>query len=275
MKWSRLWVDSEAASWFQELGLDNVREAGRNPPGIPVGKSSSGAVFRIPPERSRPGLYLKVFRPRGWTLLRTALRGSDPETEFRAIRFLETLGIPAVHPLALGVSTCAGFTRTAILLTREVQGSRNLEAILSSGALTELRARKPEQVARALAGVARHVASMHRAGYLDGDLHFRNILFEEPDGGDLRWWFLDSPRARRARPGSRRHFRGAVHDLACLDKHAPSWFRRPERLRFFLAYAGRSRLEASDRTLLARVEARRRHLLEKRERKLYGAARHL
>ena len=109
---------------------------------------------------------------------------------------------------------------------------------------------------------------MHRAGYVDGDLHFRNVLVGT-DRTAPRFVFIDSPKGARRRIGLRR---GIIHDLACLDKHAPQHFSRTDRRRFFRAWADETGL-GDDRALLDAIDRRVRELHRRRNRKLQRDAR--
>ena len=48
--------------------------------------------------------------------------------------------------------------------------------------------------------------------------------------------------------------RGIVKDLACLDKVAKQTLSKTDRLRFYLAYSGKERLDYYDRVRLGKIE---------------------
>jgi tRNA A-37 threonylcarbamoyl transferase component Bud32 len=93
----------------------------------------------------------------------------------------------------------------------------------------------------ALAGVVRR---LHEQGFVHGDLYWRNILLS--GGATEHFYLIDAHRGRRWR----NERRGRALDLAALDGPAPWFFRRTERLRFFLAYRQRSRLTSQDKALV-------------------------
>ena len=94
---------------------------------------------------------------------------------------------------------------------------------------------------RDLASLADYVRRLHEHHFIHHDLFWRNILVS-----GHRYYLID------AHKGGYR--RGSVaQDLATLDAPAPWFFRRAERLRFFLRYRDHPRLTAADKKLLRRV----------------------
>lgn len=234
--------------------------------GTVVSQSSRGRVHFVPGTDDSSGIFVKIFLPRGKDLLRAIALGSDPLREYRSLCFLRDLGIPVVKPLAVGVQRRFGMPRSAFLITEAVAHGQNLDAYL-----TRLKMMEPslDKTRRddALRRFAVDIGRMHQSGFVDGDLHFRNVLVVE-EAAVISWAFLDHPRSRVLRAGTGRHADGIAHDLACLDKHAPKFLRRTERLRFFKAYVGHQELNREDKTLLRAIEKRRQKLLRKREAKL-------
>jgi hypothetical protein len=90
---------------------------------------------------------------------------------------------------------------------------------------------------------------LHEHGFVHHDYFWRNILLS---GGELtRFFLIDAHKGRCWRPGGERPSR--AKDLAALDAPAPRFFRRTERLRFFLLYRGHppSAVAVSERPGLA------------------------
>jgi hypothetical protein len=263
-------LEAVSAKDLRALITDKAAFASRFPGATIVSQSSRGRVYHVREGDDQLGLYIKVFEPRGLDRWRATFVSADPKIEYDALTFLRRLGIPTVEPLRCEVWRDFGMVSGGVLVTQEVLGAMRLDHFFAKteGELF-LRANR-EALVRTLRGIAEDVAKMHRAGFIDGDLHFRNILIRVSD--PMEWFFLDHPRAKWRSVGSRLHSHGIVKDLACLDKHAPQFFSKPMRLRFFLAYCGRARLTLGDKSTIQQIEALRMSLLKKRERKLAGAA---
>lgn len=132
-------------------------------------------------------LYLKRFeRPplrRQWERWRQGHgRLSTAGVEWTNARLLADAGIPAVRPVALGQSMIGPWERRSFILMREVAGESlerwvplNLPPIRLDGDLEGRR--------RRLEGLARLVASLHRAGFVHRDLYLSHIFMERTEGG--------------------------------------------------------------------------------------------
>jgi tRNA A-37 threonylcarbamoyl transferase component Bud32 len=90
---------------------------------------------------------------------------------------------------------------------------------------------------------------MHDQKFVHHDYFWRNIILE---GGGLDHFYLIDAHKGFPWKGSK-DFRWRIADLACLDSAAPSFFRRTERLRFFLRYRNRSSLHPEDKKLIGRI----------------------
>jgi hypothetical protein len=81
------------------------------------------------------------------------------------------------------------------------------------------------------------------------DYFWRNIILT---GKSLsRFFLIDAHKGGLWRPCAERWSR--AKDLATLDAPAPHFFRRTERLRFFLRYVGHASLTAADKKLIRRA----------------------
>jgi hypothetical protein len=212
-------------------------------------------------------IYLKCyFYPALGTRVRYAWRASRAQREFASLEMMRQIGVPCAEPIAWGsLRGFGGVLRACFVATRGVPRAINLETFLKSAADGRSPAADPRMRRAGLASLAGLVARLHRAGYVDHDLHWRNVLVTL-DGGEPRFHFIDSPKGEMPKSSRRRHA-GVVHDLACLDKHSPGVFTRAERHRFLRAYIGDADHAAAAR-LAAEVEEKVAALHAKRRRKL-------
>ncbi len=244
-----------------------IRPTGFSPedtglPGRELARNRRGWIrhFRNPDGR---GFYLKAVTPRGvWDRLRFTLVGHPLAREARNLARMEAWGIPAARAVGVAVHRSPwGIFRRAYLLVEEVENTRSLDDWLEDS-LDRL---SPTAQRRALESFGRILARLHGHGYVDRDMHFRNILVREA-AEELEFFLIDSPKGGRPwSPWARKT--GRVHDLACLDKHAGRRLSRSQRLRVLRAYLGRA-LAPSDRGLLEAVRKRARTLMIRREKKL-------
>ncbi len=167
-------------------------------------------------------------------------------TEWDNLLFFRELDIPTPLPVAIGESRESGVFREGVLVTAEVENAIDLEALADSGNPCLHDREWFRQLCLGLAGPLRR---LHDLGFAHNDLNWRNILLTlEPQ---LVVYFFDCPAGRRwSWPFL--SFR-IIKDLTHLDKMGWRHLRRSERLRFYLIYAGRDRLNDHDKQLLRRV----------------------
>ncbi len=188
-----------------------------------VNTSAMSTLYRIQSgtgEDGAGGYYVKLYHDRGRGLRRYIGR-SRVRAEWENLDRLRQLGVPTVKAVAFGEEG-----RRGALVTAEVPGAVDLRAFVTP----QLAAARYDAVAGLL---SRYVRAMHQAGFVHGDLKWRNVLVgQREDGPEV--FVIDCPQGRWL-PGPLRH-RAIIKDLACLDKVAKKRLSRTQRLRFFLEY---------------------------------------
>ncbi len=198
--------------------------------------------------------FLKTFDYRKhrkrWRYL---LQKSHCRREFENLCLLGKLGVRCPMPIAFGEERSWCRPIAAFLLTEELTEFRELEQVLLGESPPGIKER------RLIVGVlARQVALMHNARYIDRDLKFRNILIRA-EGNQIELAHVDSTQGKICQ--GRAFERGVIHDLATLDKHAHKFFSRIERFRFLVTYGIARKLSMADLQLLkGLVWARRQEL---------------
>jgi len=240
------------------LGLTSLDTVFAFDQGRDLAKGNIGAHRRrfqlevtLPHEEQPIRLYLKRYnRPPRLPQLghwfthrrRVSLAGIEHETACD----LASQGIGTPHTAACGESWGILFEERSFLMTREVADAESLERKLplcfhEPGTPEVLRQRR-DFIQRLAAFVTR----FHDTGYCHRDLYFSHI-FHSTTG---RFSLIDL--ARAFKPLWRRRFK--VKDLAQLHYSAPcDHFSRSDRLRFYLAYCGRTSLSPADKSLLIAV----------------------
>ncbi len=204
-----------------------------------------------------PGFYVKRYHyPRWKNRTRAALRGTllgahRGLAEFRLLRRMIRLGLPAVRPVACGARRVAGFVSACFLITEEVPGACNLTTFADE--LHSGRRRLPAAMRRQLVRrLARQVRELHETGFQHRQLFWRNLLvrFDLLDRGEF--FFLDPRPVRAGRRVVPRDF--WVRELAQLAVSAMPFTTRSERLRFLLDYFQIPRATPELKTHMRQIE---------------------
>ncbi|MDR3298681.1 MAG: lipopolysaccharide kinase InaA family protein [Candidatus Accumulibacter sp.] len=203
-------------------------------------------------EREGRSYYVKRYAGNGknavrrWFGLRQWFSPPRVKAEWRNLLAFREWGIPTARLLAYGIERRYGGFRRGALVTGEIRDTSDLARLAQEN---DARLRDRRWLSQVSAQMARIARRMHDAGFVHNDLKWRNLLVSEgqtpvvyvidcPTGGF--WW------------GPFLRYR-IVKDLACLDKLAKYHLTRTRRLRFYLDYAGHSRLNADDKRRIRRI----------------------
>jgi hypothetical protein len=232
---------------FRRHGLNSVAAVYALRAGLVVTKTPTKEVRRV--ELGHRVVFIKKY----WVtkpsqiisgVTRGAVLGtSKVRREFENLGRLRAWGLNAPAPIAYGEERRAGCLVRSCLISEGVDG-RGLDSLIRDGW-------------REFPKLADYVRRLHEHGFIHCDLFWRNILV-----AGTAFHLID------AHKGGYR--RGSVaQDLATLDAPAPWFFRRTERLRFFLRYRNHARLTAADKELVRRAL----HLAEPMRHKQLGRVR--
>jgi tRNA A-37 threonylcarbamoyl transferase component Bud32 len=171
---------------------------------------------------------------------------SKARREYHNLARLRAWGLDAPEPVAYGEERLARWLMRSYLISHGVPQPVPLQVFIGShlAALPpkEARASRRELVEN----LADYTRRLHEHRFVHHDYFWRNILIS---GHDLRRFHLiDAHKGRLWLPGEDPGAR--ARDLAALDAPAAHYFRRSERLRFFLRYLGQPKLRARDKELL-------------------------
>lgn len=212
-----------------------------------VNTSRMSTLYRVS-SRSGPAsagaYYVKLYQERGRGL-RRYLGRSRVRAEWENLLRLRRLGVPTVRAVAYGEDG-----RRGALVTAELPGAMDLRRFVAGQLDRDI-------LGAVIGRLSRHVRAMHRAGFVHGDLKWRNILVTQSDEdgfkpkGGPEVHIIDSPQGRWL-PRVLRH-RGVIKDLACLDKVARKRLSRTQRLRFFLEYRQCGRLGPTEKKEIAMI----------------------
>ena len=139
------------------------------------------------------------------------------------------------------------FVRAAVI-TEELRNTTDLAQLARKH---DPRLQDAAWLRQVLPQIAQATQRMHARRFCHNDLKWRNILVDEGDAPTA--YFIDCPTGMFWWPPFLEY--RIVKDLACLDKVAKYTLRRSWRLRFYLDYVGRTRLNAADKVRLRKVLA--------------------
>ncbi len=249
------------APGFQALlrqhGLDTVESVFQLAAGDVITHSGSTEVRRVvltSVDGERTLFIKKYWVSRPAQLWSGMFRGTffgcpKVRREFRNLEFLRAAGLDAPPAVAFGEERHAGWLSRSFLISESVADPTPLDAFICD-VLPGLPKEEQRRVRRELIEkLARYTRRLHERRFVHHDYFWRNILLS---GGSLEHFFLiDAHKGRAWRHGGENQAR--TSDLAALDSPAPHFFRRTERLRFFLLYRDHPRLNENDKALLRRA----------------------
>jgi tRNA A-37 threonylcarbamoyl transferase component Bud32 len=243
---------------MRACGLDSVEAVYRCNAGKTVTSSGSTQVLRVEvsgsdgPSRT---LYVKKYwfnssgqRWRG--MLRGTFFGrSKVRREFENLARLRQWELDAPAPVAYGEERSGRWLTRSFLISEGISDALPLHQFIRD-VLPRLPPAEQHQLRRELIErLADYTRRLHEHRFVHGDYYWRNIILS---GASLKRFFLiDAHKGRCWRPWEEERRRAL--DLAALDAPAPAFFRRTERLRFFLVYRGHRALTPEDKSLLKRT----------------------
>lgn len=196
-------------------------------------------------ERDGVRYYVKRYWRAGKGLRRYIGR-PRVKAEWQNLRLFDTWGIPTAAVVACGLERKIGAFVRGALITRELEGTCNLAELV---ARKDVRLRDFAWVDIVSRQLAQATRALHDHHFTHNDLKWRNLLVN--DKAEL--FFIDCPTGTFWW-GPLLRYR-IIKDLACLDKVASKVLSRTQRLRFYLQYRGRQRLNAGDKKRIRQIVA--------------------
>jgi len=207
--------------------------------GEKVSGDSQSEVLRINHQGS--GFYLKRYwchGPRRW------LSKPKVQSEWENLQHFARWGIACAPLLAFGLQRhCGGFVRGA-LITAELKGCEDLAKLAGNN---DPRLKDRSFVGRISEQLATATRALHANRFAHNDLKWRNVLVD----GLGNVFFIDCPSGRFWRWPLLEY--RIIKDLACLDKLGKYHLRPAQRLRFYLQYSERMRLNRQDKKRIRRI----------------------
>lgn len=177
--------------------------------------------------------------------------------------WFNSIGINAARVVVYGEEYFLGKTIRGILITEGIGDVTDLAVIAKN---------TPEKFENTMwrntviSQLANIVAKLHYEWFCHNDLHWRNILIQETAEDSIPKIFLiDCPSGKQL-------FWPLLHrrqlkDLVSLDKLAPNYLTRTQRLRFFMEYRNISTLSNSDKRMIKELLDYKELRVRRKERK--------
>lgn len=229
-------VDAAAAERFADLDAVFALE------GEIIAKDSTTRTVRVEVNGRR--YYVKRYHGLGKKPLRRWFGKPRVQLEWENLQRFADWGIPTAQLVAYGLESQGGRFVRGALITAEIPDTTDLGKLARTHDPRLKSQSWRDGVSARIADIARR---MHGRRFVHGDLKWRNLLVDGtgqvflidcPSGGF--WWppFLE--------------YR-IVKDLACLDKVAKRHLSRTQRLRFYLDYSQKKKLEDADKRRIRQI----------------------
>jgi len=198
-------------------------------------------VIRV--ERDGVNYYVKRYTGAGKGL-RRYLGRPRIKAEWQNLKQFAKWDIPTAEVVAFGLERNGLAFGRGAMITRELPRTEDLSALAERNDARLADRGWVDHISRQL---ARHTRIMHDHHFTHNDLKWRNLLVDDQatlffidcPTGDFWWGYMLRYRITK--------------DLACLDKVAKYHLSNTQRLRFYLQYRGRERLNESDKRRIRHV----------------------
>lgn len=250
-------VEADVLPLLAANGLSRFRDFMDFADGSHVCHKRGRSVYRL--QLGEQAFYLKRNRFHWVEFWKSLSRGKWPPrgalVEWRNIQAAREAGIPTVPAMAMGECVILGLDLASFTLTEELYDAIPLDAVLKKDFVSPLAPaarREKRRLTLALADLAR---KLHGSGMYHQDFYLSHFYLGP--AGTL--YLIDLQRVgRRARvPGRYR-----VKDLGQLNYSADftGGVSRTDRMRFFLAYLGKSHLSSADKALVKKIMSKTRRI---------------
>ena len=187
--------------------------------------------------------YVKRYRNAGKGVRRYAARPRI-KAEWQNLKRFAKWGIPTAEVIAQGLERKAGAFVRGAMITREIPNSYDLGILAAQNSVLLHDAAWVQQVSLQIAHATR---TMHQHRFKHNDLKWRNLLVDQ----HAKVYLIDCP-AGTFWWGPMLRYR-MIKDLACLDKVAKYHLSNTQRVRFYLQYCQRARLNAQDKQQIGKI----------------------
>ncbi len=219
------WIDPDWIARLEAGGLPADADWLTLAPGTRVSESKVTNCFRVDAGDGE-SFYFKRYDYTRYKKLRFFLRPGRAATEVFGYRQLARIGIDSLQVVAFSEHRFLGRLVGACIVTRGIEGSRDLLRF-AEHEWSRMPRQRRDTVFRTIRGIVfDQLHRAHAARFFHQDLHWRNLLLLGDEETGYRVFWIDCPRARYQR--WRRHHAMLV-DLSTLSRVASRYLTVRER----------------------------------------------
>ncbi len=170
------------------------------------------------------------------------------QSEWENLLWFASHGIATAPVVAYGMETTFGLFRRGALITQEIPSTSDLARLARNN---DARLTNRHRVRHISQQVADAMRTMHSNGFIHNDFKWRNLLVDDHD----RLFLIDCPLGAFWR--SKLFEYRVLKEFATLDRVARYKLSNTQRLRFYLQYAGKTRLAAEDKAFIRKLARRK------------------
>lgn len=170
------------------------------------------------------------------------------QSEWENLLWFSQQGIPTAPVVAYGMEKNFGLFRRGALITREIPRTRDLADIARGN---DPRLSNRQWVKHVSQQVADAMRTMHARHFIHNDLKWRNLLVDD----EWQLYLIDCPLGAFWHGKLFEH--RVLKEFATLDRVARYKLSRSQRLRFYLQYTHKDRLDADDKAFLRKLAQRK------------------
>lgn len=170
------------------------------------------------------------------------------QSEWENLLWFASHGIATAPVVAYGMETRFGLFRRGALITQEIPDTTDLARLARNN---DARLKNRHWVEQISLQVATAMRVMHVNGFIHNDFKWRNLLVDH----HRRLFLIDCPLGAFWR-GKLFEYR-VMKEFATLDRVARYKLSNTQRLRFYLQYADKNRLDAEDKRFIRKLAKRK------------------
>lgn len=230
------WDKSSATSPFSTMNAVFELE------GKIISKSTQSEIFAHQID-GKTYFVKRYFRSKGFG---SWIGSSRLQVEARNQRWFNKMNLPSAQVVAYGEERFLLKTKKGALITEGIENVTDLAAIAKNN---------PSQFQNAAwrkaltLKVATMLRTLHDNKFCHNDMHWRNVLVQENDiKSELKIYLIDCPSGEHLFWPFLNYKK--LKDLANIDKRAPHYLSRTQRLRFFFEYRQISKLAPKDKAMI-------------------------
>lgn len=252
-------IDGDYVTALNNVGINSIEsifafEAAKNLTKKNLAVFRSRLQFEVDlPNASSPNtLFLKrydnppvVLQLKNWLLAHKRVSCGMLESE--TTQLLSEYGINTPRIIAYGEQFGILFEKRSFFITEKIPNAEALERKLPDYFHDGSNTKNLKLQRDFINHLARFIKKFHSTGYRHRDLYFSHIFLDDKE----RFFLIDLARAFRPILQAGR-FR--IKDIAQLYYSAPrKYFSTTDRLRFYISYIGRKKLNGTDKTFIKKV----------------------